>query len=274
MDISDLEDDCWNEVELSSPRKEPAPEPAEVDFGALSDAYALTMRRAKATASALAAMGDECFDPLPGAPLETVHLSVLRDDVLRPMGTGSVCTVRARGVVRGRPERYAHAARDCWDKTRLEWDTQLSAVTQHETYGSVHYATARVSMPSVNLGIGVHVNDRWVHGLVSFDHHRSSGVYRVLFRSAQHPVWSANAPERTTPAQVLAALYVCATGEGMCDLTVIVDVLDAPVGSWFGALAQERLYEAMRLWVYAMEGAVIEWDHYYGRLGRDPQRKD
>ena len=263
----------WHRVDLDSEEKSPLPPlpsivprlPLEqIDYTHLQDQYRALLRQTKAAGSALASLGDDCWDPVLANALDHIQLFALRGDVLRPRGVGTLATVRARGSVLGRAERLAYAARDTSAETRLKWDGQLRSVEEHQTFPALRakYCVARVPMPSTAL---MSVEDRAVGGLLAFHRHKASGMYCVYFCSAMNPDVFAAAPPGTRLADVGVALFITQTTAERCDVDLYVDVRQAPTGSWFTAPAQTRLYEALRLWVHMLEEAVQQWDRYYGK---------
>ena len=225
------------------------------------------LRKSRATASIVAAMPDECFELLGDeADFDCVRVQELRSDALRPAGCGEGPVLRARASIRGRAERFAYAARDTEAETRGTWDSALRYIQQHQQFVRLRasYCTARVAVPSPLM---MHVYDRWLAGLMAFDRHRASGVYRVLFRSANHPVFAEPLRgELLAPCEVLAALFASPVDGGMCDLTVVVCVLQPSTGAWLTVPRQrERLCGMLRTWLLELERAVTDWERVYGK---------
>jgi hypothetical protein len=187
---------------------------------------------------------------------------MLRDTVLRPVDCGSFFTIKAQGILRGRPERLAYAARDTNVESRKKWDTQLNQIMQWQTFSALntHYITTRIYMPSNAL---MKIEDRWVGGLLLYDHHRTSGIYRIIFRSAMHPVHGTDAPAGTRLVECLVGMFIQQTNAEQCKVSLFVDILQATTGSWLTTPAKERLCENLRSWMYELENAVENWEWNY-----------
>lgn len=263
--------DDWQDLGVEEKKEEPKEKHEEVfplpkeefDFTDLQEQYKVILGRAKATASALAALNEDCWDAMPAASaLDHVQLYLLRDTVLRPLDCGSFFTIKAQGILCGRPERLAYAARDTSADCRKRWDTQLNQIAQWQTFVALnaHYITTRIFMPSNAL---VKIEDRWVGGLLLYDHHRSSDIYRIIFRSALHPVHGMDAPSGTRLVECLVGMFIQQMTPGHCKVSLFVDILQANAGSWLTTPAKERLCENLRSWMYELEQAVEHWDFNY-----------
>lgn len=264
----------WHRVELDSEEKSPPPAPLppivprlplrQIDYTNLQEQFRVLLRKTKAAGSALASLGDDCWDPVLQSALDHIQLFTLRDDVLRPRDVGMLATMRARGSVLGRAERLAYAARDTNAATRLKWDGQLRTIEEHQSFPALRakYCVARVPMPSTAL---LSVEDRVVGGLLAFHRHKPSQMYCVYFCSAMNPDVFAAPPSGTRLADVSLSLFITQTTPERCDVDLYLDVRQAPTGSWLTTPAKARLHESLRLWVHMLEEAVQEWPRYYGK---------
>jgi len=260
-------------------KEEVVPEIGTIDYGQLNTGCVGAIREARKDASAVASMDDGCFDPLnkdtAASWSDHVHLHQLRADVLAPaLCRGALCVLRGRGIVDGRPERYAYVARDFNPTTRLEWDKQFTEVAQQQSFnvaipGKVHYVEARYAMPPTPLGSTIH--DRWVSGVLSFDHDRRVDMYRVVFQSLRHPEF--RPPRGCGEVGVTCALFACPAGaerEKKTELTVVMMIHSAPTGSWLGRMTgvEQRLKYGLQTWMYTLERTVVEWERYYGKRAK------
>lgn len=261
----DDEIDDWQNLDLETPPPPPEQKVAVVipplnlqfDYTDLQEQYKKILQRTKVTASTLASLTDVCWEALPQTPIDHVQLYTLREHVLRPVDCSSYYTLQARGVILGRPERLAYAARNC-----TKWDTHVLEMCQWQTFTALnaHYVTARIAMPSNAI---MRIEDRWVGGLLFFDRHKASDVYRVLFRSAVHPVHGTDAPPGTRFVEAMVALFFKAVDGERTKVTMVIDIHQAPAGVWLTSTAKERLCENVRSWIYGLEQAVLDWDTIY-----------
>jgi hypothetical protein len=191
-------------------------------------------------------------------------------------------TLKARGVVHGRSERYAYVIRDHDPETRLAWDRYdgITKVQQLESYltdqGTLELVQTRIAAPSWIASVLVY--DRYALGVQNTTFNRALGLHKYVFRSVpQHPHYSC--PADAVPVDATVGVYVRALDGGgvggggpahgppSCELTLIVHV---NVGGWLPPLYVERYRERVRERVYVWERAVERWNEYYGR-GRDPK---
>lgn len=242
--VDDEDENEWQELGL-----EPTVKP--------SDEYDAILKSALSTASGLAMLSDACWEALPAlSVMDHVQLYTMRDNVLKPLECGTV--IKAQGVLHGRPERLAYAARDCNYETRKKWDTQFREVFQRQTLNKANYVTARVFMPTSPL---ITIEDRWVGGVLYFDHHKPTDMYRVVFKSATHSLY--DAPVGTKLVECLIGLYIQSMGNETCKVSLYVDILQSTAGTWLKTPTKERLYENLRSWMYELENAVVHWDINY-----------
>ncbi len=264
-------EDEKEEDKTEAMRVHPAPAPDAIDKWVVTCKHRIG--RAVATIQGITALADREELDWPVVP---------GDERVRMRESGNTILVDA--IVQGRAERYAYAARDYQDETRLQWDTGvLVHVEQRESYHvddgyKLHWVASRTKSP-VLFG----VKDRFVQGVLLHWYAAQSRTHYVVFGSLAPPCGGGErvkpppdaCPVTTdvTTAVVVRQLDERVRGVRECQLLLVyqyANLHDACIGSVgpVAAMYEGRVREQLRARALLYQDAVLRWNDIYGKRKR------